>query len=111
MEKNTKKAIKVLSYDDIFRKRGKGRMPGDFVPFKSKKELKIKHVNVISSDDSFDEPQIKIYPINVKFSDIKSSPNLKYKKLGDDPRFMYIDYYQNHKKIHKSHLFDILKKS
>ena len=111
LEKDIKKKKKVLSYDDIYRKRGKGRMPGDFVPFKSKKESKIKHVNVISSDDSFDDIQIKIYPISVKFNDNKSCPNLQYKKLGDDPRFMYIDYYQNHKKIHKSHLFDILKKS
>ena len=83
LEKDIKKKIDVLSYDDIYKKRRKGRMPGDFVPFKSKKETKIKHVNVISSDDSFDEPQIKIYPIGVKFSDIKSIHNLKHKKLSE----------------------------
>ena len=111
VEKNIQKQkkIKVLSYDDIYNK--KGRMPGDFVPFKSKKELVYKHVNIISSDDSIDKkPKIKVYP-SIKFNEVKSSQNLKYKKLGDDPRYMYVDYYRNHKKTHKSHLFDILKKS
>ena len=103
-----KKHIKLLSFDEIYRKRE--YLPGDFVPFKSKKELIHKHVNVILSDDSIDEPKkINVFP-SIKFNGVKSAYNLQYKKLGDDPRFMYIDYYQNHKKIHKSHLFDILKK-
>ena len=108
LEIENKKHIKVLSYDEIYRKRG--YLPGDFVPFKSKNELIYKHVNVILSDDSIDEPKkINVFP-SIKFNKIKSAHNLQYKKLGDDPRFMYIDYYQNHKKIHKCHLFDILKK-
>ena len=107
IETENKKHIKVLSYDDIYRRRGK--LPGDFVPFKSKKEMVHKHVNVILSNDSFEKPKkINVYP-SIKFNDVKSTQNLKYKKLGDDPRFMYIDYYQNHTKTHKSHLFDILK--
>ena len=102
------KKIKVLSHDDIYIK--KGRLPGDFVPFKTKKELIHKHVNIILSDDSFDKkPIIRVYP-SIKFNEVKSSQNLKYKKLGDDPKFMYVDYYKNNQKIHKSHLFDILKK-
>ena len=61
-------------------------------------------------DDRFAGPKIiKVYP-SIKFNENKTSQNLRYKKLGDDPRFMYIDYYHNNQKIHKSKIFDILKK-
>ena len=106
--KENKKSIKISSYDDIYRK--KIGLPGDFVPYKSKNEIKYKHVNVITSDDSFDEPKIiKVYP-SIKFNEVKSTQNLKYIKLGDDPRFMYVDYYHNNQKIHKSKLLTNSKK-
>ena len=106
--KNKRKSIKVLSNDDIFRKIGE--LPGDFVPFKSKKELTQKHVNVLSNDESFGESQksIKVY-LDIKFNEDKSPKNLPYIKLGDDPRFMYVDYYHNNMKIHKSKIFNLSK--
>ena len=108
--KNKRKSIKVLSNDDIFRKIGE--LPGDFVPFKSKKELTQKHVNVLSNDESFGESQksIKVY-LDIKFNEDKSPKNLTYRKLGDDPRFMYVDYYHNNMKIHKSKIFNLNKNS
>ena len=106
-EKN-KKPIELCSFDDIYKKRIK--LPGDFVPFKSKEELKTKHVNVVSSDDSFEEPKIiKVYP-SINFNDIKSSQILKYITLGDDPKYMYVDYYHNNHKIHKSKLLTSIRK-
>ena len=86
--------------------------PGDFVPFKSKKELTQKHVNVLSNDESFGESQksIKVY-LDIKFNEDKSPKNLTYRKLGDDPRFMYVDYYHNNMKIHKSKIFNLNKNS
>ena len=106
--KNKRKSIKVLSNDDIFRKIGE--LPGDFVPFKSKKELTQKHVNVLSNDESFGESQKskKVY-LDIKFNEDKSPKNLPYIKLGDDPRFMYVDYYHNNMKIHKSKIFNLSK--
>ena len=106
--KNKRKSIKVLSNDDIFRKIGE--LPGDFVPFKSKKELTQKHVNVLSNDESFGESQksIKVY-LDIKFNEDKSHKNLPYIKLGDDPRFTYVDYYHNNMKIHKSKIFNLSK--
>ena len=107
-EKEKEKKVYVLSCDEIYRRRR--RLPGDFVPFKSKDELIYKHVNIVSMDDRFTGPKIiKVYP-SIKFNENKTSQNLRYKKLGDDPRFMYIDYYHNNQKIHKSKIFDILKK-
>ena len=108
VNKNKKESIKVLSQDDIFRKIGE--LPGDFVPFKSKKELTHKHVNVVSIDDSFEESKKskKVY-LDIKFNEDKSPDNLTYKKLGDDPRFMYVDYYHNNMKIHKSKIFNLNK--
>ena len=109
IEKEREKPLKVLSVDDMYRKRVP--MPGDFVPFKTKKELVFKHVNIVTSDDSFDMPEkVNIYP-SIKFNEIKSTQNLRYKKLGDNPKYVYVDYSQNHTKTHKSHLFDHHNKS
>ena len=106
-EKN--KTIKVLSLDDLYKRQE--LLPGDFVPFKTKSELVYKHVNIITSDDSFDKPEkINIYP-SIKFNEIKYTKNLRYKKLGDNPKYVYVDYSKNHTKIHKSRLFDSLSKS
>ena len=54
--------------------------------------------------------KVNIYP-SIKFNEIKSTQNLRYKKLGDNPKYVYVDYSQNHTKTHKSHLFDHHNKS
>jgi hypothetical protein len=105
-EKNNR-PLELSSYDDIFRK--KNQLPGDFVPFKSKDELKTRHVNIVSSEEIFDEPKIiKVYP-SIDFNEIKKSRILNYIKLGDNPRFMYINYYHNNQKTHKSKLLTLIK--
>ena len=109
-EKNKKrKKLEVKSHDAIFSRNIK--FEGDFVPFKTKDNLTYKHVNIISKqDNNQDLPKIKVFP-SFKFENINYSQYFNYKKLSNDPKYMYIDYYQNHIKVHKSNIFNLKKKN
>ena len=104
-----RKKLEVKSYDNIYDNNIK--FEGDFVPFKEKDKLMYKHVNIISKQDSNqDLPILKVFP-SFKFANINYSKYFNYKKLSNDPKYMYIDYYQNNRKIHKSNIFDLPKKN
>ena len=104
-----RKKLEVKSYDNIYDNNIK--FEGDFVPFKEKDKLMYKHVNIISKQDSNkDLPILKVFP-SFKFENINYSKYFNYKKLSNDPKYMYIDYYQNNRKIHKSNIFDLPKKN
>ena len=106
-----KKGMKLIfkSYDDIYDK--KIKFDEDFVPFKTKDKLKYKHVNIISTQDrNKDLSILKVVP-GFKFENINFSENSIYKKLSNNPRYTYINYYHNNFKVHKSKLFDFHNKN
>ena len=104
---NNKIRTKIKSYDDIFEKGIK--ISENFVPFKTKNKLISKHVNIVSNPSKNEKTQVlKIFP-SFKFENVDFSQNLKYKKLSNDPKYMYINYYHINRKIHKSKYFDLPK--
>ena len=98
----------VKSYDNIYDT--KIKFDEDFVPFKMKDKLMCKHVNIISNQDNCKNlPILKVFP-SFKFEGINFSQYFNYKNLSNDPKYMYINYYHNNIKVHKSKLFDFNKK-
>ena len=98
---------KIKSYDDIFEKNNK--LNEYFIPYKPKNKLISKHVNIISNPSKNKNIQVlKIVP-SFKFESFDYSQKLKYKKISNDPKYMYVDYYRVEPKIHKSKYFDFPK--
>ena len=103
IDNDNKVKSKVKSYDDIFEKNIK--ISEYFVPFKSKNKIIAKHVNIISNPSKNKSIQVlKIVP-SLKNESVDYSQKVKYKKLSNDPKYMYIDYYRVDTKIHKSKYF------
>ena len=99
-----RKRLEIKSYDNIFY--NKIKFNDDFVPFKTKDKLIYKHVNIITDKNTSKNFQkMNILP-SFKFESINYSRFLNYTKLSNDPKYMYIDYYHNNEKVHKSKLFD-----
>jgi hypothetical protein len=100
---NNNKKLQVKSYDDIYNK--KFKFDEDFVPFKKKDKL-CKHVNIISNQDNIEETPILTVFKSFKYDCNQYSKYYNYKKLGNEPKYMYVNYYHNNKKIHKSNIFN-----
>ena len=99
------KVIKTIKYQN--KSYDNSKFNEDFNYFKDKNKFSFKHVNIISNQDENNSVQIlKVFP-SYKFNNTNFSKNLNYKNIySTDPKYMYIDYYHDNTKIHKSKIFD-----
>ena len=99
------KVIKTIKYQN--KSYDNSKFNEDFTYFKDKNKFSFKHVNIISNQDENNSVQIlKVFP-SYKFNNTNFSKNLNYKNIySTDPKYMYIDYYHDNTKIHKSKIFD-----
>ena len=94
----------LTSYDNIFI--SNNNQSEELLSFKTKDELKFKNLNKIQKDNS---KLSQIYP-SFKFDITNNSQDIKYLKISDNPKYMYLQKYNINKKIHKSKFFSVLHK-
>ena len=94
----------LTSYDNIFI--SNNNQSEELLSFKTKDELKFKNLNKIQNDNS---KLSQIYP-SFKFDITNNSQDIKYLKISDNPKYMYLQKYNINKKIHKSKFFSVLHK-